>query len=67
MPLGSQLVAGQPRDAMKLPVSGLEKHCVVLAGAGSGKTVWLTTPRRRDRVVRYSVDRDRLCERPGDF
>lgn len=39
--LGSQLIAGEPRDPLYLPVAGLEKHTVVLAGAGSGKTVFL--------------------------
>ncbi|MFW6170094.1 MAG: zonular occludens toxin domain-containing protein, partial [Planctomycetota bacterium] len=41
LPLGSRLVAGQRRDLFQLPSHELERHAVVLAGAGSGKTVFL--------------------------
>ena len=40
-PLGRQLVSGQAGDLVTMPVHLLEKHTVLLAGAGSGKTVLL--------------------------
>jgi hypothetical protein len=39
IPLGRKLIAGRPGEILSMPVAGLEKHTVVLAGAGSGKTV----------------------------
>jgi hypothetical protein len=40
-PLGRRLVAGRVGDPVEMPIGLLEKHTVVLAGAGSGKTVLL--------------------------
>lgn len=40
-PLGRQLVGGQAGEPVTMPVHLLEKHTVLLAGAGSGKTVLL--------------------------
>ena len=40
-PLGRRLVAGKAGDPITIPIDLLEKHVVVLAGAGSGKTVLL--------------------------
>jgi hypothetical protein len=37
--VGSKLVAGKPKGPVELPLANLAKHTVVLAGAGSGKTV----------------------------
>jgi hypothetical protein len=37
--LGERVVAGTPAGAFTLPLDNLTKHAVVLAGAGSGKTV----------------------------
>jgi hypothetical protein len=37
--VGSKLVAGKPREHVQLSLANLTKHTVVLAGAGSGKTV----------------------------
>jgi hypothetical protein len=39
MPLGRRLVAGQPKETICVPLGSLAKHTIVLAGAGSGKTV----------------------------
>jgi hypothetical protein len=39
MPLGRRLVAGQPKEMIGVPLGSLAKHTIVLAGAGSGKTV----------------------------
>jgi len=41
LPLGRKLVAGQPADPVTMPIGLLNKHALVLAGAGSGKTVLL--------------------------
>src|SRR5207249_9391207 len=41
IPLGRRLSAGKAGDAVTVPVRWLEKHTVVCAGAGSGKTVLL--------------------------
>jgi hypothetical protein len=40
-PLGRALVAGKAGNTISMPLGLLEKHTVVLAGAGSGKTVLL--------------------------
>jgi len=40
-PLGRACVAGRAGNAVAMPIGLLEKHTVVLAGAGSGKTVLL--------------------------
>ena len=40
-PLGRLSVAGRPGEPVTMPLGLLEKHTVVLAGAGSGKTVLL--------------------------
>lgn len=37
--VGMKLVAGAPKGPLTLPIENLAKHTVVLAGAGSGKTV----------------------------
>ncbi len=37
--LGRKSVAGQPGDPFQIPIPLLEKHTLVVAGAGSGKTV----------------------------
>jgi hypothetical protein len=39
MPIGRRLVAGQPKETIGVPLGSLAKHTIVLAGAGSGKTV----------------------------
>jgi DNA helicase HerA-like ATPase len=39
MPLGRRLVAGQSKEIVGVPLGSLAKHTIVLAGAGSGKTV----------------------------
>jgi hypothetical protein len=41
LPLGRRLTAGKAGDVATVPVRLLEKHTIVLAGAGSGKTVLL--------------------------
>jgi len=41
LPLGRRLVANKPGEPVGMPLSLLEKHTLVLAGAGSGKTVLL--------------------------
>jgi hypothetical protein len=41
LPLGRRVIAGRSGEVLSMPVAGLEKHSVVLAGAGSGKTVLL--------------------------
>ena len=41
MLLGHRLTVGKPGDAIGMPVRSLSKHAVVLAGSGSGKTVFL--------------------------
>lgn len=38
-PLGLRLIGTEPGAAVTMPIGGLEKHTVILAGAGSGKTV----------------------------
>ena len=40
-PLGRALIAGQPSHQVEIPLDQLEKHIVILAGSGSGKTVLL--------------------------
>lgn len=40
-PLGRRLLAGTATGELSMPIELLEKHTVVLAGAGSGKTVLL--------------------------
>ena len=40
-PLGRRLVAGKAGAPITIPIDLLEKHVVILAGAGSGKTVLL--------------------------
>jgi hypothetical protein len=37
--IGHRLLAGNPGEAFRIPLDNLTKHTVVLAGAGSGKTV----------------------------
>jgi hypothetical protein len=39
MPIGRRLVAGQAKETIGVPLGSLAKHTIVLAGAGSGKTV----------------------------
>ena len=39
MPLGRRLVGGQAKEIISVPLGSLTKHTIVLAGAGSGKTV----------------------------
>lgn len=39
MIVGRRLVAGQPQEEVTVPLDNLTKHVVILAGAGSGKTV----------------------------
>ena len=39
LPLGHHLVGQQETEIVALPLAILPRHCVVLAGAGSGKTV----------------------------
>ncbi|APW61678.1 ATP-binding protein [Paludisphaera borealis] len=41
LPLGRRLIGGRPGESIGMPVGLLEKHALVLAGAGSGKTVFL--------------------------
>lgn len=41
LPLGERLIAGSPQETVTLPLENLRKHTVILAGAGSGKTVLL--------------------------
>jgi len=37
--LGRRLVGGRPGKPLTMPIQSLEKHAIVLAGSGSGKTV----------------------------
>lgn len=39
LPIGQQLIDGQPKEAVTLFTEELVKHTVILAGSGSGKTV----------------------------
>ncbi len=41
LPLGRRLQGGKAGESVGMPVRLLEKHAVVLAGSGSGKTVFL--------------------------
>ena len=41
LPLGRRILANKPGEPIGMPMSLLEKHTLVLAGAGSGKTVLL--------------------------
>jgi len=41
IPLGRRLQAGKPVEMIGLPVKLMEKHTLILAGSGSGKTVLL--------------------------
>jgi GTPase SAR1 family protein len=41
VPLGWQWIGDRPVELVQMPVGALEKHTVILAGAGSGKTVLL--------------------------
>ena len=41
LPLGRRLLANKPGEPVGMPLKLLEKHTLVLAGAGSGKTVLL--------------------------
>lgn len=39
LPIGQQLIGGQPKETITIPTEELVKHTVILAGSGSGKTV----------------------------
>jgi len=41
LPLGRRILANKPGEPVSMPINLLEKHTLVLAGAGSGKTVLL--------------------------
>ena len=41
LPLGRRILANKPGEPIGMPMNLLEKHTLVLAGAGSGKTVLL--------------------------
>lgn len=41
IPLGRKIQAGKPTDPIGLPIRLLDKHALILAGSGSGKTVLL--------------------------
>lgn len=41
LPVGERLVGGAAQESIEVPLMNLRKHAVVLAGAGSGKTVLL--------------------------
>ena len=41
LPLGRRILANKPGDPLGMPLRLLEKHTLVMAGAGSGKTVLL--------------------------
>ena len=41
IPLGRRILANKPGEPVGMPIKLLEKHTLVLAGAGSGKTVLL--------------------------
>jgi hypothetical protein len=41
IPLGRRLIGLEPHAVLSMPVTWLEKHAIVVAGAGSGKTVLL--------------------------
>lgn len=41
LPIGERLIAEAHHETVSLPLANLRKHAVVLAGAGSGKTVLL--------------------------
>lgn len=41
VPLGRRLIGGKAGEPLTLPIRLLEKHTLVMAGAGSGKTVFL--------------------------
>jgi hypothetical protein len=41
LPVGERIVAGAAQGRLDIPLMNLRKHAVVLAGAGSGKTVLL--------------------------
>ncbi len=41
IPLGRKLQSGTPRETVELPIKLLDKHALILAGSGSGKTVLL--------------------------
>ena len=57
IPLGRRLIAGDPGEPLFMPVGWLEKHAVVFAGAGSGKTVLLKRLIEEAALLGHSLDR----------